>query len=291
MKNESSDADVDRPRVPGTPDLCVVVLGVFRSGTSVVAGMLDHLGVRMGPRNPRPNWMEVSPWSPTGTYENADFRWFDWLALGVDPRSPQSSLPDDWRERMSRVKSEDVISLVRAAEGGAWGWKDPYTVLTLPLFLPHLKNPRLVVVRRNPADVARSIHRQDWASMDEATRLVRILMDETDVDLDRFKDLPRLEFTFDEVTHQAGQVVEKLVTFLGLDPPQSARAAATSLVRSKAAQSQDTRRLAVSELVKTPRWFGYSLILEVRLGSRSPRTFLGTTWRKLVQTLRLATSG
>jgi hypothetical protein len=291
MKNEATDTDVKSRGAPGSPDFCVVVLGIFRSGTSVVAGMLDILGVRMGPHEAGPNWMEVSSWSPTGTYENADFRWFDWGALGVDPRSPQSTLPDNWREQMSRVKSEHVISVVKAAEGGAWGWKEPYTTLTLPLYVPHLRNPRFVVVRRNPADVAQSLHRQDWASMDAAARLVRIFEEEIDVDLKRFKDVPTLELTFDEVTRQAGQVVEKLVTFLELNPPESAKVAATSLVRPKAVQSQDTKRLAVSELVNTPRWVGNSLMMEVKLGSRSPWTVMGSIWRKLIQTFRLATTG
>ena len=290
MASDAVPAASDPGSDPAAPDVCVIVLGVFRSGTSVVAGMLDLLGVRMGPHRPKRNWMEVSPWSPTGTYENDDFRWFDWAALGVDARIPQRSLPDDWRERRGRVPPGTVAALVRASEGGAWGWKDPYTVLTLPLYLPHVRHPRFVVVRRNPDDVAVSIHRQDWASLEEARRLVRILSEELDRELGRCKDVPRLELSFDEVADSPERTVDRIVSFLGLDCSPSARAAAAALIRPKSAQREATRRLAVSELAKTPKWFSYAVILELRFGPRGPTTVLRAAWRKLSQTFRLATS-
>ncbi len=290
MPSDGVSAGRASPDFPEERELCVIVLGVFRSGTSVVAGMLDRLGVRMGPHQPKRNWMEVSPWSPTGTYENEEFRWFDWAALGVDARTPQRSLPDDWRERMTRVPSSEVSALVRSTQGGAWGWKDPYTVLTLPLYLPHVRNPRLVVVRRKAADVAESIHRQDWASAEEAKRLVRIVTDELDADLDRFREVPRLELSFDEVARSPEDVVDRLVGFLGLDCSPSAKAAAVSLIRSKPAQLEATRRLAVAELAKTPKWLSYAVVLELRFGSRGATPIFRAAWRKLAQTFRLATS-
>ena len=275
---------------PGTREICVVVLGLPRSGTSILAGLIHVLGVRMSPRDAKPDWMGVRPSSPTGSYENPNFTGFNWTALGLDARRPLSSLPDDWRERLARVRSEEVASLVAEADGGVWGWKDPHTVLTLPLYFPHVRNPRFVVVRRNPADVVRSIHRQDWATLPEAARLVRIMVEELAADLDRFRDVPRLELEFDDVTLRPERAVDELVAFLGLRSTPRAREEAVALVRTKADQFRATKRLAVAELTRTPKWLGYYVMLEVRQGPPDPKGLIVSAWNRFVQTFRLATS-
>ena len=290
MTPGSTPAGAGAPSPPGTSAVCVVVLGLPRSGTSVLAGLLDALGVRMGPRDAKRDWMEIRPSSPTGAYENPNFTKFNWAALGVDARQPLNSLPNDWRERMSRVRPEEVVALVQGAEGGNWGWKDPHTVLTLPLYFPHFRNVRFVVVRRDPADVVRSIHRQDWASMAEAARLVQIMTEELATNLDRFKDVPCLELTFDDLTRRADRAVDELVVFLGPNCSPSAKERAKALVLSKTDQSQVTKRLAIRELVRTPKWLGYYVMLEVRQGSPDPKSLVVSFRKRFVHTFRLATS-
>lgn len=290
VMSKIASAGTGAPSPSGTREMCVVVLGLPRSGTSILAGLIHLLGVRMSPHDAKPDWMGVRPSSPTGAYENPSFTGFNWTALGVDARRPLGSLPDDWRERLGRVRSEEVASLVKDAEGGVWGWKDPHTVLTLPLYFAHLRNPRFLVVRRNPTDVARSIHRQDWATLPEATRLVRIMSEELAADLDRFKDVPRLELDFDDITLRPERVVEELVAFLGLDCTPRAKEEAIALVRTKADQSRATRRLAVGELTRIPRWLGYYVMLEVRQGPPDPKGLIVSVWKRFVQTFRLATS-
>ena len=52
-----------------TPTEAVIVLGVYGSGSSAVAGILHHLGVMMGEK-----LIPATPANPKGHFEDAEFR-------------------------------------------------------------------------------------------------------------------------------------------------------------------------------------------------------------------------
>lgn len=278
------------PSNSGT-EACVVILGTFRSGTSAVAGILDTLGVRMGPRNPNKDWMERRSWNPTGNYENLNFRLLDYRALGIDERMPQNSLPDDWPTRLRAMPSDEARQVVRSAEGGVWGWKHPYTTLTLPLYFPFLKNPMFIVVRRDPTDVVKSLQRQDWVSQDAGFRLTHIVMHELESDLKRYSAVPRVELTFDELLMNPDGSIERLVAFLGLNPSPALKRRALAFVRPRSEIAQASKRLAVRELTRFGFWLASALTLEIRLGPRRPKVVTETCWRRFMHTYLMAVQG
>lgn len=96
----------------------VVVLGVERGGTSMVAGIIRALGVDMGQR------------------------------VGLNHEDPRFISEDE-------VKLEKLIML-RNKEVPVWGFKMPKAVNKLAFFGKHLRNPYLVIVHRNLAAVADS---------------------------------------------------------------------------------------------------------------------------------------
>jgi hypothetical protein len=69
---------------------CYLVLGTPRSGTSMVAGILHHLGIPMGPR-----LLAADAWNPAGYYQDAEFEglvvrgcrggWPGWDEARADP--------------------------------------------------------------------------------------------------------------------------------------------------------------------------------------------------------------
>jgi len=139
----------------------VCVLGMHRSGTSLVARLLNLLGVDLGP--------EESLMTPTG--DNAGGYWEhqgitnlndDILArLGGTWDAPPPLAPDvfagpdfaDLRRTARRLIASDF------GESRLWGWKDPRTCLLLPFWQLVIPSTRYVVCLRNPADVARSVAR------------------------------------------------------------------------------------------------------------------------------------
>lgn len=132
----------------------IIVLGMHRSGTSMIAGVLHHLGVMMGEDLVIGSTTE----QPAGYFEDREFMHLNESILTqagggwMHPPGPRSiesvtAYNDKIQELIERRNSQHQV----------WGWKDPRTVLTLPCYLPYLSSPRLVVVRRQAKSVIQSL--------------------------------------------------------------------------------------------------------------------------------------
>ncbi len=139
------------------------MLGMHRSGTSAVTRTLNLLGLSTCPPT---DLIGAHPANPTGHWEsrtlvecnNAVLR-----AAGARSWCPPPPGPA-W---MSTPRVQDLIPLCRAAFGAVhpsppWVWKDPRTCLTADLWLPLLQAPpAIVLVAREPLQIARSINARD----------------------------------------------------------------------------------------------------------------------------------
>ena len=200
----------------------VIVLGMHRSGTSLVASMLDAMGVEMGER-----LMPANPSNPRGYYEDLDFYEMNEAIL--------AEAGGNWGQLPSQQAIEEAGERLRYRIGALvdrknwqklWGWKDPRTCITLPLYLPHLDDVRCVVVRRDrPAVVASLMKRDggqaaDWNALcDEyERRVVQFLLS---------AGAPIHHVRYEDVTHPKTGEREalKLAAFVGLDRDAAARAA------------------------------------------------------------------
>jgi hypothetical protein len=144
----------------------VCVLGMHRSGTSLITRALNLLGVELGPEE---HHLEPAPDNPRGFWEHRRFMKLNEKILarrGGDTCDPPPAPPgwekagdlEDLRQRARAILEQDF------AGARMWGWKDPRTCLTLP-FWQHLLPPmRYVLCFRNPVDVARSLQRRDGFS-------------------------------------------------------------------------------------------------------------------------------
>jgi GT2 family glycosyltransferase len=138
----------------------VLVLGMHRSGTSAVTGLLGMSGLDLGdtaallPAHVTDN--------PSGYWERADLNAINDDALatigrawnrvaGLDADSVSSAADSDADVRIeafiARFEAKDRPCVI----------KDPRLCLTLPRWLPRLKNPVCVVVVRDPREVAASM--------------------------------------------------------------------------------------------------------------------------------------
>jgi hypothetical protein len=147
--------------------MIVPVVGMHRSGTSAVAGILHLNGVLMGSEKtfrPKP-----LPQNPKGFYENFDFRKVNDMILShrnYDVKSYSLDIPDV--EATGRLKRKMRNLLLKYSTNyQSWGWKDPRTCLTLNLWLDELKGlgllteTRILLVVRNEFSVARSLYRRN----------------------------------------------------------------------------------------------------------------------------------
>lgn len=128
----------------------IIVLGMHRSGTSSLAGMLEAAGLHLGTVN------TAAAFNKRGNRENADVMRLNDAVLsntGNDWRNPPAG-PAVWRPE--NLAERDAIA-ARLGERQPWGFKDPRALLTLDGWLPVLADARFVATFRHPKRVARSL--------------------------------------------------------------------------------------------------------------------------------------
>ena len=138
-----------------TPVVCI--LGMHRSGTSCLAGSLQQAGLHLGKYH---SW---NRFNQKGSRENQDIVDFNDALLAANRGSwekPPGQL------RFSRADVERARGLIRRYGGEQpWGFKDPRTLLTLPLWREAAVELKYVGIFRHPRAVAESLRRRSGGHM------------------------------------------------------------------------------------------------------------------------------
>src|SRR5688572_12078071 len=151
----------------------VCILGMHRSGTSLLARMLNLIGVYLGSEHAL---MQPSDANPKGYWEHNDIVSINdailnrhggsWDDPPILPHGWETAeVIDDLRERAQTLIQDQF------AEALIWGWKDPRSCLTLPFWQKLLPDMRYIVCLRNPVDVARSLEQRDSFSAEKSSDL------------------------------------------------------------------------------------------------------------------------
>lgn len=189
----------------------IIVLGMHRSGTSMIAGVLNILGVNMGKE-----LMGKHPSNPLGHFEDLDFYKLNLRILGKAGGN-WSNPPT--REAILMQKKEfdlEIKSLVEKKNKGIWGWKDPRNSLTIELYLSYLKNPYFIVCYRTPEEVAKSLKRRDNLSIEDGIKIKNIYDSRIKIFFEKNSKLDRLDLNYKEVTMNSKKWVRKIINFLEL---------------------------------------------------------------------------
>lgn len=118
---------------------CFLVVGVPRGGTSLTAGILHHLGIKMGNE-----FMPTDEWNPKGTFADTEFEGFcDQVYEDEIWPIKKTALTDDEFKKLAELVS------VREAEGQDWGLKCTRAMCFVEE-LKRLTNVVAVVVQRDP---------------------------------------------------------------------------------------------------------------------------------------------
>jgi hypothetical protein len=136
----------------------LVIAGMHRSGTSLVAAMCQTAGLNIGSRLVGPHAS-----NPGGHFEDRSFYEFHERVLGANGRIPAGYEIHDAPLRLTDAHLSEAQNLVaeRRKSDGPWGWKDPRTVLFLDFWREQLPDARFLFVIRSPWQVANSLARRD----------------------------------------------------------------------------------------------------------------------------------
>jgi hypothetical protein len=153
----------------------IIVVGMHRSGTSMVAGCLALSGIHFGER-----LLPPASDNRKGFWEQKDLvNIHDRLlrALGSEWSSPLP-LPEGWTESLPAFQAEDEITRVIQEEFGGrdiWGVKDPRMCILMPLWLRIFERlqiePFFIRVLRNPLESAKSLERRNGMPQDQSLAL------------------------------------------------------------------------------------------------------------------------
>ncbi len=133
---------------------CVVIIGQERSGTTMLAEIVNALGIPFHPK-----WEDPRVANPLSIMP------VDVLNFDFQSYTPVSGYPESLFATYMDERKNDT-----------WGWKVPRFMFFWRDLVKHIPNPRFVVITRNPYAIALSemkfVKRANDMSLDEALRIV-----------------------------------------------------------------------------------------------------------------------
>ena len=205
----------------------VAIVGMHRSGTSMVAKLLQRAGLNLGDEA---DLMPPAEENPEGFYEHLEFVGLNDEVLNVagagwdcPPAADfdwEDTALDSFRARARRVA-------VPLGERLPWGWKDPRTSLTLPFWRSAFGPLRTVAVVRNPLEVVISLHRRNAFSTALGLTLWQIyaerILDDTSLD-------DRLITHYDSYFLEPDREITRVLDFLDLNRDQDLQGLMTGTI-------------------------------------------------------------
>lgn len=139
----------------------VCIVGMHRSGTSMIAHILHECGLYLGPQE---KWGTVAYSNPDGFWEHVDFlRINDEILSRFDGGwDYPPSFPENWQISSAitdiRKKAQELVQ--EFSDRRVWGWKDPRNSLTLPFWKTIIPDLRIVHCVRSPIEVCKSLNKR-----------------------------------------------------------------------------------------------------------------------------------
>jgi hypothetical protein len=191
----------------------VCVLGMHRSGTSLIARMVNLLGVDFGPQE---RMLPPQPDNPKGFWEYIPFVMLNERILdryGGRWQAPPDLPPRWWRG----VRSLDLRLRARYyarqdfRHSRLWGWKDPRACLTLPFWRHLYPQMNVVVCFRNPIDAAASLERREGIPLEQGLRLWELYSRGA---LEHSVGCPRVVVSYEEALAEPAEILARIARLI-----------------------------------------------------------------------------
>ncbi len=166
---------------PVSSEMTIIVVGIARSGTSMIAGALDALGIFMGDR--------------------ADRAVFEDVAIANALEQHPALLPDQIKKYNSRY--------------AVWGFKRPAAFNYIDRYLHLFRNPRVIITYRDPAAIAK----RNEISMVTDFRQQLLASSQYLVSLSKFVgglEVPALVVSYEKALLAPEMLIAELCRFVGV---------------------------------------------------------------------------
>lgn len=194
----------------------IIILGMHRSGTSMLSGMLDRLGIDMGDDQPG---RQLS--NPLGHFEDGDLlslnEYIISQAGGSWDNPPPAALVQNQAAKLDDRIQEIILNKRLANPDQPWGWKDPRTSLTINLYLPYLRNPYIIWSQRDPESISNSLWVRNKIPANEANKLTEYYQEQIIDFVGQHPELPVLKIPYQDMIDQPDYWIRNIVGFLDLE--------------------------------------------------------------------------
>ena len=215
----------------------VAVVGMHRSGTSMVAQLVHELGIPV---------VGDEKFLARGNVHNEEGYWETPELVTMNDRI-LAFLGGDWRHVPPMPAGWEkspwlgpyrthARRLVSAIPGERRTWKDPRLTLTLPFWQQVIPAARYAVCVRNPLDVQQSLERRDKMGVEEAVQLWALY---TALAVSYTAGAPRLLLSYGDFFTEGRHPVWDLAAFLGVEPPRDPSSTVHSELRHHAHSPAD----------------------------------------------------
>lgn len=231
------------------PSTVLCVLGMHRSGTSLVMRLLSLMGAHLGPPE---SLMPPTEDNPKGYWEHQELVHLNEAIL--------NTLGGSWDEPPEFGRgwesSPELAPLRRKArtlvrndfqDTPLWGWKDPRNCLTLPFWRKIVPNIRCLVCLRNPLDVTASLQRRDKFA---TTKCMDLWLYYTAACMETTSGLPRLFISYEDLFQDWWREVQRLARFI--DVPLAGAPSLKKELRSVIEDELWHHRSTVIDVLDTP---------------------------------------
>lgn len=230
----------------------VIVLGMHRSGTSVVGSICSCLGVDMGS-----SLLSGATDNPFGHFEDLNFLDLNDQLLkfiGSDWDLPPAIGQIDQSLGLIQKFSESAQMLV-SKRTGIWGWKEPRTSITWPIYRPFVENPYIIICTRDANEVARSLEVRNGIPLDDGIKLKNIYDNHILSNL-KDRDAKVLLIDYTDLKEDARDCVNRIDEFLGMQASEQNKRRGAELVKPKNAIEKKKKEIEA----KRPSKLRYLLV-------------------------------
>ena len=145
----------------------VIIVGMHRSGTTMLSKILEELGVFMGWRKDENNealfFLRFNEWvlkQANATWDNP----YNYTLADEDFKNLMTNLAERYIRSIRRI---EYLGLIKGLKYRSlkeldfpWGWKDPRNTFTLDIWLKVFPDAKIIHIYRNPIDVAESLRKR-----------------------------------------------------------------------------------------------------------------------------------
>jgi hypothetical protein len=189
----------------------ICITGMHRSGTSMVARLLNICGLYLGEQG---EMLEANTENMSGFWEHKKFTMINESILINLNRIGYTPFMKGWEQRSELIYFKEKAANLIANHVGyePWGWKDPRNCMTLPFWKELLPDIKVIICVRNPIEVAKSLSKRNLTmefSFNSWFRLNKYL-------LDNLYDMEFIITHFDSYFFDSKQELQRILSFVGI---------------------------------------------------------------------------